>query len=60
MKLAWMLPEPVRGILTASGIKEENLREIRFRTGRGLMLETAEGEVLLDSKGRQVFAEREA
>ena len=33
MKIAWMLPEPIRGILQASGIKEDSLREIRFRTG---------------------------
>ena len=60
MRLAWMLPEPVRGILLASGIKEENLREIRFRTGRGLVLETLEGELLLNHEGRKVFVEREA
>ena len=60
MKIAWMLPEPVRGILLSSGISEESLREIRFRTGRGLMLETAKGEVLLDASGRAVDAEDKA
>ena len=60
MKLAWMLPEPVRGILLVSGIKEENLQEIRFRTGRGLVLETSEGEVLLNTSGRAVASEGEA
>lgn len=60
MKLAWMLPEPVRGILLASGIKEESLREIRFRTGRGLVLETSTGEVLLNASGRAVTSEKEA
>jgi len=60
MKIAWMLPEPIRGILTASGIKEECLREIRLRTGRGLVLETAEGERILDASGRAVFSEKEA
>lgn len=60
MKLLWMLPEPLRGILAASGIKEENLREIRFRTGRGLLLETAEGERLLDGQGQVVASEAEA
>lgn len=60
MKLAWMLPEPVRGILLASGIKEENLREIRFRTGRGLILETSAGEVLLNASGRKVASEEAA
>lgn len=60
MRIAWMLPEPVRGILLASGIKEESLREIRFRTGRGLMIETAEGEVLLDASGGAVTSERES
>lgn len=60
MRLAWMLPEPVRGILLASGIKEECLREIRFRTGRGLLIETAEGEQLLNREGRRVFSEGEA
>ena len=60
MKLAWMLPEPIRGILTASGIKEECLREIRFRTGRGLILETSAGEVLLNASGRKVASEEAA
>lgn len=60
MKIAWMLPEPVRGILLASGIKEESLREIRLRTGRGLVLETSEGERLLNREGRRVFSEEEA
>lgn len=60
MKIAWMLPEPVRGILLASGIREENLREIRLRTGRGLVLETSEGERLLSREGRRVFTEEEA
>ena len=60
MKIAWMLPEPVRGILIASGIKEESLREIRFRPGRGLILETSTGEVLLDGSGRTVAFEGEA
>ena len=60
MKIAWMLPEPVRGILLASGISEKSLREIRFRTGRGLMAETAEGELLLDKNGRTVSREDDA
>ncbi len=60
MKLAWMLPEPVRGILIASGISEEDLREIRLRTGRGLLLETADGEALLNREGRTVRSETEA
>ena len=60
MKLLWMLPEPLRGILAAAGINEENLREIRFRTGRGLLLETAEGERLLDGQGQVVASEAEA
>ncbi len=60
MKVAWMLPEPVRGILLASGIQEESLREIRFRTGRGLVLETSTGEMLLNVSGRVVVSEEEA
>ena len=60
MQVAWMLPEPIRGILTASGVLEESLREIRLRTGRGLVLETADGEVLLSKAGRRVFFEKEA
>ena len=60
MKPAWMLPEPVRGILLASGIKEESLREIRLRTGRGLMIETSAGEMLLNASGRTVAFEQEA
>lgn len=60
MRIAWMLPEPVRGILLASGILEKELREIRFRVGRGLILETAAGEVLLNGKGHPVSTEAEA
>lgn len=60
MRIAWMLPEPVRGILLASGILEKELREIRFRVGRGLILETAAGEVLLNGKGHSVSTEAEA
>ncbi len=60
MKLAWMLPEPVRSVLFASGISEKELREIRLRIGRGLILETAAGEVLLDAAGRKVVSEKEA
>lgn len=60
MQVAWMLPEPVRGIILASGILEENLREIRLRTGRGLVLETEAGEVILDSSGRRVMSEAKA
>ena len=60
MKIVWMLPEPVRRILSASGIREEELREIRLRTGRGLVLETADGEVLLDEIGRVVTSEAES
>lgn len=60
MKIVWMLPEPLRRILLASGIKEETLREIRMRTGRGLVLETAEGEVLLSASGGVVASEKEA
>lgn len=60
MQVVWMLPEPVRSILLASEIREESLREIRFRTGRGLILETAEGEVLLSNTGKKVFSEKGA
>ena len=60
MQVAWMLPEPVRSILMASGISEESLREIRLRTGRGLVLETSGGEVLLNGAGRAVSFEEES
>jgi len=60
MKIAWMLPEPLRRILVASGIKEEKFREIRLRIGRGLVLETATGEVLLSPEGQPVPTEAEA
>ena len=60
MRIAWMLPEPLREILLASGISEQTLREIRLRTGRGFLLETAEGERLLNRNGRKVFTESEA
>ncbi len=60
MKIAWMLSEPVRSILFASGISEEELREIRLRTGRALILETSEGEVLLNGAGQPVASESEA
>lgn len=60
MKIAWMFPEPVRSVLTASGIPERELREIRLRIGRGLVLDTAEGEVLLNRKGQWVGTEENA
>ena len=60
MKLEWMLPEPIRGILLKSGIKEEELREIRLRTGRGLLFETAKGECLLTRDGHVTVSERTA
>ena len=60
MKIAGMFPEPVRSVLTASGIPERELREIRLRIGRGLVLDTAEGEVLLNRKGQKVGTEENA
>lgn len=60
MDIIQMLPEPLRGILVSSGISRDSLREIRLRTGRGFLVETAEGERLLNQTGRRVFCEREA
>lgn len=60
MKLAWMLPETIRDSLFSYGIEEQNLREIRLRIGRGLMVETAGGEVLLNRQGQSVTDERKA
>ena len=60
MKIAWMLSEPVRSVLLASGITEESLREIRLRAGRGLMIETADGELLLNAEGNPVGKEQDA
>lgn len=60
MKVLRMLPEPVRSLISSAGVAEKNLREIRLRTGRGLVLETAEGEWLLGRKGQRVCTEAEA
>lgn len=60
MRIAWMLPEPFRGLLLSAGISEESLREIRLRTGRGFLVETETGERLLNRNGKTVFREREA
>ncbi len=60
MRIAGMLPEPIRGILISSGISEKNLREIRLRTGRGLVAETADGECMLDKSGNRVYTEEAA
>lgn len=60
MRVLLMLAEPVRKAIIASGVEEKKLREIRLRTGRGLVLETAEGEFLLGSNGERVERESEA
>lgn len=60
MRVLQMLPEPIRGILTAAKIEECNLRELRLRVGRGLLAETVEGERFLGRDGRTVSLEEEA
>ena len=60
MGILEMLPEPVRNRIACGRVEIKNLREIRFRTGRGLMLETAEGEVFLGDAGGFVRREQEA
>ncbi|MCH5273388.1 MAG: stage III sporulation protein AA [Lachnospiraceae bacterium] len=60
MKIVQMLPEGLREIVMSSGIPEAELREIRLRVGRGLIIETADGEKLLAKNGRSVRLETEA
>lgn len=60
MRVIEMLPEALRQVITAAGIEDDALRELRLRTGRGLMVETAEGELFLGRDGRKVLSEREA
>lgn len=60
MKIAYMLPEPLRRILLCSGIVQKNLREIRLRTGRPFMIETARGECFLGEDGTVLRTEKGA
>ncbi len=60
MKIRSMLPESIRNCLLQSGISQENLREIRLRIGRGLMVETADGAYWLGQNGARVKVEYEA
>lgn len=60
MKIAYMLPEPIRQMLLCSGIGQNNLREIRLRTGRELLLETASGECFLGGDGTVLRTEEGA
>ncbi len=60
MKILRMLPEALQEIIKRSAIPEKALREIRLRTGRGLIAETADGEKLLARDGRSVRSEAEA
>lgn len=60
MKIASMLPDPIRRILLCCGIGQEGLREIRLRTGKPLLLETADGECFLDEKGTVLHTEKGA
>lgn len=60
MKIISMLAESIRNILSSTGVEISGLREIRMRTGRGLMVETKDGEGLLSEKGTFVRREQEA
>ncbi|MGN1084866.1 MAG: stage III sporulation protein AA [Lachnospiraceae bacterium] len=60
MRVVHMLPEQLRNIILRSAVPEAELREIRLRTGRGLIAETADGEKLLAKDGRSVCLEEEA
>jgi len=60
MKVFRMLAESVRKLVDSTGIELKDLREIRMRTGRGLILETKDGERLIGEKGQFVERERDA
>lgn len=60
MRILEMLPEPVRQRIASGKVETRDLREIRLRTGRGLMVETAAGEFLLGKEGGFVRKEQEA
>jgi len=60
VRILEMLPETIRHIIDSTGIDEKSLREIRLRTGRGLMIDTAEGERLLGKYGVFVRKEQDA
>ena len=55
-----MLPEPVRYRIASGKLDVKTLREIRLRIGRGLMIETADGECWLGKEGGFVRKERDA
>lgn len=60
MKVLRLLAEPVRSILDSTRVEHRDLREIRMRIGRGLMIETKDGERLLTGSGRIAEREQEA
>lgn len=60
MKVLNMLAEPVRSIINSTKVELIELREIRMRTGRGLMIETKDGERLLSERGQFVEREQDA
>lgn len=60
MKVLRMLPESIRNVITSMEAEEKKLREIRLRTGRGLIIETAEGEFLVGKNGQRAEKESEA
>lgn len=60
MRIMRMLPEKLREIMMRSAIPEAEVREIRLRTGRGLIADTADGEKMLARDGRSVRSETEA
>ncbi len=55
-----MLAEPIRNIIDSTEVEQTDLREIRMRTGRGLILETKDGERLLGENGQFVEREQDA
>lgn len=60
MQILSMLPEPIRGILRRTNLPLWELREIRLRIHRGLLLQTAKGEYLPAEDGAPAGSEREA
>lgn len=60
MGILEMLPEPVRYRIASGKLDVKTLREIRLRIGRGLMIETADGECWLGKEGGFVRKERDA
>lgn len=60
MRVLEMLPQQLKAVLRAAGAEEEQLREIRLRSGRGLRIETCGGRYFIDERGGKVTSEKDA